>query len=448
MDIQGKRITVIGAGRSGIAVSTLLSRNGARVFLSEKNAFDPNTLDFKSLKEAGIEIESGGHSDRIFDADLWIVSPGLPVDHPMVQKAKTNHIPVYGELEAAFWFCEAPMIAITGSNGKSTTTALTGSMLQQAGWSALIAGNIGTPFSQEVEKSRADGVAIVEVSNFQLETVETFHPKISMLLNLTPDHLDRHGSMEAYGKIKSRIFENQSKNEWIIYNREDELVSELVRPSRCNKAAFSLSPHSESGGFLDENMLVLNIRDNKEDVLPAGEMILKGSHNAANALASSIAARLMDVSLDNIRTALKTFPGLAHRLEFVRERNGVSWYNDSKATNTDSVRYALNSFSNPVIWIAGGRDKDSDFTMLSEAVKKSVKSIILIGEAADKIQKAVNGYCPIHRAETLTESVQEANAMAESGDVVLLSPGCASFDMFRNFEDRGDQFKSLVTELA
>jgi len=354
VDIQGKRITVIGAGRSGIAVSALLTKRGANVFLSEKSTLDPNDPDLKMLQDEGVEIEAGEHSNRVYDADLWIVSPGLSIDHPMIQEAKARNIPVYGELEAASWFCDAPMIAITGSNGKSTTTALTGAIFEQSGMSTLVAGNIGTPFSQEVEKSKSNGVAVVEVSNFQLETIDMFHPKISMFLNLTPDHLDRHGSMEAYGQIKARIFENQSEDEWIIYNREDEAVTTLIRQSKCKKAAFGISPHSEPGGYLDGEMLTLNIQGKNEEVLSVNEMILKGPHNAANALASAIAARLMGMSFDDIRTVLKTFSGLAHRLEFVRERKGVSWYNDSKATNTDSVHNALNSFTDPVIWIAGG----------------------------------------------------------------------------------------------
>jgi len=448
IDIKGKQITVIGAGRSGLAVSGLLSRYGAKVLLSEKNTLDSNSPNLQTLQDLGVEIESGGHSDKIFEADLWVDSPGLPVDHPMIQKAKEKSIPVYGELEAASWFCKSPMIAITGSNGKSTTTALTGEIFKQAGLSTLIAGNIGTPFSQEVEKSKSDGIAVVEVSNFQLETIESFHPKISMFLNLTPDHLDRHGSMEAYGKLKARIFENQTPEDWIIYNREDAAVTKLLQTANCKKAAFGLSPHDETGGYLDGDTLVLNIQGKREDLLPVSEMLLKGRHNAANALASAIAARMMDVPLQDIRTALKTFAGLAHRLEFIRERNGVTWYNDSKATNINSVRFALTSFPKSIIWIAGGRDKDSDFTFLADSVKQSVKAAILIGEAADKIQKAFEGMCPIQNADTLSDTIQKADALAQPGDVVLLSPGCASFDMFRDFEDRGDQFKSLVMELA
>lgn len=439
---------MIGAGRSGIAVSGLLARHGAQVFLSEKNKLDSASSEQKTLRDQGVEIESGGHSERVFDADFWVVSPGLPVNHPLVQNALEKDIPVYGELEAASWFCKSPIIAITGSNGKSTTTALTGAIFEKAGWATLIAGNIGTPFSLEVGRSEEKGIAVVEVSNFQLETINTFHPGISMFLNLTPDHLDRHGSMEAYGRIKARIFENQTGEDWIIYNHEDPEVLKFVQNATCNKAAFSLSPQRASNAYLNGDMLVLNIRSQKEKIIPFKEMILKGRHNAANALASALAARLMGVSIENIRMALKAFSGLPHRLEFIRERNGVAWYNDSKATNIDSVRYALTSFARPVIWIAGGRDKDSDFSLLADPVKRSVKNLILIGEAADKIQNALDDACPIHRADSLEDSIRKADALAKSGDVVLLSPACASFDMFRNFEDRGDRFKSLVMELA
>lgn len=445
--VKGKRVTVLGAARSGIAVSRLLSQKGADVFLSEyatQNQFDNALLTLQSQQ---IECEFGGHTDRAFKADAMVVSPGISENSPVIQHAKKLGLPVWGELEVSGWFCQSPIVAITGSNGKSTTTALLGEIFKNAGWPTLVVGNIGQAFSEYVDNSDPKGVAVVEVSSFQLETIEHFHPKVAVYLNLTPDHLDRHGTMEYYGELKARLFENQDETDYAVYNGQDPFITKFAETSKSRKAVFGIKHPNHDWAIEEDGNLIVQMDNVKEELIHSEEMMLKGPHNVANGLAAALAARHMGVDFTAIRKALRHFEGLAHRMEFIRERNGVGWVNDSKATNVDSMQHALRSFSRPIILIAGGKDKDSDFNTLREIIKTHVRNIILIGDATEKMEKAFDGTKPIERASSLEEAVQKADDMAMSGDVVLLSPGCASFDMFENFEDRGDQFKNLVKQL-
>jgi UDP-N-acetylmuramoylalanine--D-glutamate ligase len=446
--ISGRRITVLGAARSGLAVAELLKRHGAAVFLSETSAESEKTDAARRLSRSGIPAEFGGHSVRALDADWLVVSPGIPPGSPVLADARRRNLPVLGELEVASWFSMSPIAAVTGSNGKSTVTTLIGEVFKAAGRPTVVAGNIGQAFSEDVEKTVPDGVAVIEVSSFQLETVRLFHPRVAVFLNLTQDHINWHGSFEAYGNAKARIFENQTAGDHLVLFGGDPGVIALSRKAKSEKYLYAATEQAGPGGFVRNGVLTVRPFGGDESLLPVGELGIRGEHNVLNALAGALACRLMGADVSILRNVLRSFTGLPHRLEFVLEKDGVRWINDSKGTNVDSVRYALGSFENPIILIAGGRDKDSDFTALNERLKARVRTVVLIGEAADKMEKAFRGACPLARAATLREAVEKARGLARPGDVVLLSPACASFDMFRNFEDRGDQFKSLVREVA
>jgi UDP-N-acetylmuramoylalanine--D-glutamate ligase len=446
--VKGRKITVFGAGSSGLAVARLLKRNGALVFVSEKKSETDAGEAAAFLSSAGIEAEFGFHSLRALGADWIVVSPGIPISTPPLKEAGKRGIPIFGELETASWFCDAPIVAVTGSNGKSTTTALLGEIFKASGKKTAVAGNIGRPFSEDAESLTPDGVAVLEVSSFQLETIRTFHPKAALFLNLTQDHLNRHGSLDVYGKIKARIFENQDPGDWLILNGRDERVTALSEGAKGKKSFFGIDKPGQDCGIVRNGKLVVRLDGREEILLDADDLGIRGEHNAANALAASLACRRMGIGSDVMAEVLRSFRGLPHRLEFVRELEGVSYVNDSKATNVDSVWYALNSFDRPIVLIAGGRDKDSDFTALRERISDKVRCIVLIGEAADKMEKAFKGTRPMVRAKSFVEAVRLARKQSERGDVVLLSPACASFDMFHNFEDRGDQFRAMVRALS
>ena len=445
--VPNRKVTVLGAGLSGAAAARLLKRNGAAVFASEQRAASDMGEAAQVLASAGVKAEFGGHSPRAFDADWMVLSPGIPLSAPVVVEAKKKGIKILGELEVASWFCRAEAVAVTGSNGKSTSTTLIGAMFEASGRPVAVAGNIGKPFSDVADSLGREAVAVLEVSSFQLETVETFLPKAALFLNLTQDHLNRHGSLETYGRIKARLFKNQGEDDWLILNGLDRRVLDLSESAKSRKAYFGIDVADRDCGYVRDGMLVLRLGAREETLLPIGDVGIRGEHNTANALAAALTCRAMGVPVGDIVAVLRTFNGLPHRLESVRELDGVLYVNDSKGTNVDSVWYALGSFDRPIIWIAGGRDKDSDFTVLANRVQDRVRSIVLIGEAADKMEKAFDGIKPVVRAGSLREAVAEARRLALPGDVVLLSPACASFDMFRNFEDRGDQFRILVKAL-
>ena len=446
-DLSKSKVTVLGAGKSGLAAARLLRKNGSEVLVSE-------VKDRKScgeipgiLNRENIPAEFGGHSDKIFKSDWWVVSPGIPVYSDCIQKALSRQIAVYSEIEVASWFCRSPIIAITGSNGKSTTTALTGHLIQTSGKPCIIAGNIGQPFSDVVDKTRSDGVTVLEVSSFQLELIHDFHPRVAMFLNLSPDHLDRHGSLEVYSRMKARIYQNQTESDFTVYNGMDPMVVGLAEETRGIQIAFGLECKTTHCAYIDEGHFKLKVFDQYESIGSVQDLQIPGEHNVLNALAAVTAARLVKTEISMIEKGLKSFHGLPHRLEFIRNLDGVDWINDSKGTNVDSVWYALGSFNKPIILIAGGRDKDSNFTILKERIQQKVKAVILLGEAKDKIEKAFEGIQNIFQVSSLEESIKKARSLADSGDVIMLSPACASFDMFQNFEDRGDQFKKMVNAL-
>ena len=446
-DLKNNRVTVLGAGKSGLAAARLLSRHGSEVFISEtKTKKDCDDVPY-ILGQENIPAEFGGHSEKIFQADWWVVSPGIPITSEPVQKALARHIAVYSEIEVASWFCRAPIVAVTGSNGKSTTTALIGHLIQTSGQSCVVAGNIGMPFADVVEETDDNGVVVLEVSSFQLELIQDFHPKVALFLNLSPDHLDRHGSLEVYSRMKARVYQNQTKSDFTVYNGMDPMVVGLATETKGVQIAFGLECKTTHCAYIDENHFRIKLFNKSESLGSLKDLRIPGEHNVLNALAAVTAARLMKTDVPSIKKGLQSFRGLPHRLEFVRIHEGIEWINDSKGTNVDSVWYALGSFNKPIILIAGGRDKDSNFAILKERIQQKVKTVILLGEARDKMKEALEGIDNIYLVSSLEEAVQKARSAAASGDVVLLSPACASFDMFENFEDRGNQFKELVNAL-
>lgn len=445
--IKSARVSVLGAARSGIAVARLLRSRGASVFVSDKKPREEVAQQVQQLDSIGAEYEFGSHSDRLFDADFIVVSPGVPSNLNLVQHAIKVGLSVYSEVEVASWFCRAPIVAITGSNGKTTTTTLTGKIFEKAGRKTVVAGNIGFPISDYVSDMNEDAVAVLEVSSFQLDHVDTFKPKAAVLLNITPDHLDRYDSYQAYMNSKFRIFMNQSGDDVAVYNHDDEPVDRHCSALQVKRKPFSVKEKTGCGAYVDEGKVY--VMENGEPVFLIGsaEIRIRGIHNLYDSLASVLAARSLGVPLDVIADTLREFPGVEHRLEQVRELNGVKYVNDSKATNVDAVWYALGSFESPIVLIAGGKDKGNDYSPLFEIVKNKVRAMILIGTGAPKLQREFSDKTKCVMASSMEDAVAKAKREANRGDVVLLSPACASFDMFQDYEHRGREFKRLVMEL-
>jgi UDP-N-acetylmuramoylalanine--D-glutamate ligase len=449
MLVRGKRFSILGAGKSGLAVARLLKTRRAKVFLSEKGKKDKFADAAHELDEIGVEHEFGDNSHRVLEADYVVLSPGVPIDAPIVKLAREKQIKILSEIEIAFDQCEAPVVAITGTNGKTTTTTLVGEIFKRAGWNAFVAGNIGIAFSEIVDQAKGEkAIVVLEVSSFQLDAIDSFRPKVSALLNITPDHLDRYKNYEAYIQSKYRIVENQKGYDTFVYNHDDDNVRNLADTVNIRTLGFSLKQELKQGAYLVGDDIVLRIGREKEVLLNRNEIGIPGPHNLMNAMAAALMTRVMGVEWNAIRETLRTFQGVEHRIEFVRELNGVKYYNDSKATNVDSVYYALGSFNEPIILIAGGKDKGNDYVKIKELVEQNVKAIVTVGKGAEKIEKFFNGMKPIHSAGmSMEEAVRLAKDAATPGDIVLLSPACASFDMFDNYEHRGRVFKELVNQL-
>jgi UDP-N-acetylmuramoylalanine--D-glutamate ligase len=451
MNIAGRTFGVLGAARSGRAVAGLLRRRGATVLVSDRAARDQMAEAARELEAAGIEAEFGGHSQRLLRSDALVISPGVPSDAPIVQEALARGVEVISELEVASWFHRGPMLAITGTNGKTTTTTLAGRIFTDARLPSAVAGNIGVAFSQVVESIPPGGTAILEVSSFQLDHVREFRPAVSVLLNITPDHLDRYGnSFERYAAAKARVFAQQRSGDTLVYNRDDEVTARLVAERAdpaIRRMSFGLEEHPGEGAWVKDGMVRLAIAGRTSDLLPAAEISIPGRHNLYNAMSAVLAGRVSGVGEASMRATLRNFRGVEHRLEVVRERNGVTFVNDSKATNVDSVWYALQSYSAPIVLMLGGRDKGNDYRRLEELVRRTVREIVAIGESADKVAEAFTGVVPVRIARTMAEAVQLGAGVAQPGDIVLLSPACASFDWFDNYEHRGRVFAQLVREL-
>ncbi len=449
--VQGQKVTVVGGARSGLAVARLLADAGARVFLTEKGAATQGLE--KALDEAGVAYEFGGHTRRALEADFFAISPGVPSTVNIVEQAVRSGLKVYSEIEVAAWFCPAPIVAITGSNGKTTTTSLLGHIFRQSGRQTVVAGNIGFPFADYVRGLTPEAVVVLEVSSFQLDHIDAFRPRVSVLLNITPDHLDRYNyDFNQYAQSKFRIFENQQDDDVLVYNYDDTLVRDYVAWVTTQRAlramGFSQQVDLDEGGFLRGDALVLRINQQEEVLMQAEKLALRGRHNLYNSLAAAVAARVMEVRSDVVRESLTSFEGVPHRLELVRELDGVRYVNDSKATNVNAVWYALESFNERLVLIAGGRDKGNDYASLKPLVRQKVRAVIAIGESAEKVMQELGTVAEQRvEAHSMEEAIRYARFYAEPGDIVLLSPACASFDMFENYEDRGDTFKRLVMSL-
>ncbi len=444
MKLINKKITVIGMGRSGVASANFLAGKKAQVTLIDQK-------EKQDLEEAVHQLNPSvqtrfGSSTLAENEDFIILSPGIDINVSFLESARQQNIPIWSEVELACRFTNAPIIAVTGTNGKSTTTTLIGKILQTAGKSVLIGGNIGVPFISLVDQKSPDFL-VLEISSFQMEAIEKFHPKISVILNITPDHLDRHKTMTAYTSLKEKISKNQTENDYLLLNQDDPNTKNLGQNSQAQKLFFSATGDVKTGVFLRENSLMLRMNATEKKICNFDDLNQVMQWQVENVLAASLASSLLDIPLEIIAETLKQFTGLEHRMEWVRTYKGIDFINDSKGTNVGAVQKSLESLSRPVVLIAGGKDKESDFSPLKSVLKQKVKHLILIGEARSKFRQILNGSFNYEEASNMEDAVHKAAGNASSGDVVLLSPACASFDMFKNYEDRGDQFKSIVHNL-
>ena len=450
MELKGKKVLVVGLGKSGLAAALFLRKRGAQVTVSDMRSAAALAKEIPALLEHGISVESGGHGLLTFRRqDLIVVSPGVPMDTPELVQVKAFGLPVIGELELAAQFLKGSILAITGSNGKTTTTALTGEILAAAGIETLVGGNIGVPVVDLIEKSSDASWSVLEVSSFQLESTELFHPRIAVILNITPDHLDRHGSFENYALAKERIFSAQAAKDILVLNADNARTAEAAARTTALVYWFSLEGEISQGAWVQDGQIVFRASNNGviEPVVALKDIPLKGTHNVENVLAAVCAARLAGASAEAISNAVAAFRAVEHRLEFVATVNGVEYYNDSKATNVDAAAKAIAAFPECIHLILGGKDKNSNYADLSDLLRKRVKTVYIIGSAAEKIESQIRGMVPIVSCETLDKAVAAAAKAARPGDVVLLSPACSSFDQFENYEHRGRVFKQLVMDL-
>ncbi len=444
IELEGKRVLVVGLARTGIATALFCAARGARVTATDERAETDIAETVAKLRAAGVALELGGHREDTFLAqDLIVPSPGVPANMQNLEAARIAKIPVWSEIEFASRFLRGRLIAVTGSNGKTTTTSLIAHILENANIPTIVAGNIGTPLISRVTETSDATVTVAEVSSFQLELIDKFRPDIGLLLNITPDHLDRHASLESYGRAKARIFENQVESDAAILNADDEGAAQYA-PSRPRVFWFSRTKRVARGIFLRDTEIVLRDDGAETVLLRRGDIGLRGEHNVENVLAAAGAASLAGVGPAAIASGVKSFAGVEHRLEFVAEINGVSYYNDSKATNVDATLKALDAFPGNLVAILGGKDKGGDFTLLREPLHHRAKLVLLIGAAAEKIGSQIKGAVQIESVGTIEKAVSRAAEIAKPGDTVLLAPACASFDQFHNFEHRGRVFKQRV----
>ncbi|HVO63069.1 MAG TPA: UDP-N-acetylmuramoyl-L-alanine--D-glutamate ligase [Terriglobales bacterium] len=449
MELNGKRVLVVGLGKSGVASALFLKARGARVTVSDAKAEDELRDQIPVLLDQGITVETGGHGERTFRGqDLIVVSPGVPVDAPPLVSARALGELVIGEIELAAQFLPGPIIAITGSNGKTTTTTLTGEIIKAGGFPTLVGGNIGTPAISLVADARPETVTVLEVSSFQLETIQSFRPKVAVILNITPDHLDRHRTFQAYADAKARIFENQQATDFAVLNADDPTSAEMAARNKGQVFWFSRKRHVEQGTYVSDRQIVFRRSETSGPVMPISEIPLKGSHNLENVLAAVCAGMLAGCDSERIRSAVGAFKAVEHRLEFVATIRGVQYFNDSKATNVDATIKALESFPANIHLILGGKDKGSDYTVLNDLLRQRAKKVYTIGAAAAKIESQIKSAADIVHAETLESALKRAASAAVAGDIVLLAPACASFDQFKSYEHRGCVFKDAVRVLA
>jgi len=448
MDLANKRVLVVGLGKSGVASALFLQARGAKVTVSDAKSQDQLGEEIPILLDHGIAVETGGHGERTFRGqDLIVVSPGVPVDSPSLVQARALGEAVIGEIELASQFLPKNIVAITGSNGKTTTTTLAGEIVAAGGFSTAVGGNIGTPAISLVEQAKPDTVVVLEVSSFQLETIQTFRARVAVVLNITPDHLDRHRTFDAYTNAKARIFENQQPEDFAVLNADDSTCAGLASRTRAQVFWFSRKSEVKQGAYVREGRILFRDAKGQREIMLSSEIPLKGGHNVENVLAAVCVGVLLGCEPGRIGKAVREFRAVEHRLEYVATIRGVEYYNDSKATNVDATIKALESFPANVHLILGGKDKDSDYTLLNELLRQRVKRVYTIGAAAEKIESQIKGV-DVDHSETLETALRRASAIAAAGDVVLLAPSCASFDQFQNYEHRGQVFKEVVHALG
>jgi UDP-N-acetylmuramoylalanine--D-glutamate ligase len=449
MEFKGKKVLIFGLGRSGLAAARALKALGAQVTLTDRS--DEAALGSKvvSARQEGLALALGGHPLELLEGlALIVLSPGVPGTIPVLLKARELKVPIWSEIELAYVLAKHRWLAVTGTNGKTTTTSLLAAMADADGGPYLCGGNIGKALADAVQDLPAAGLVIAEVSSFQLEEIHEFRPQVAVLCNLTPDHLDRYKDMAAYAAAKARIFENQGADDFAVVNALDPASLELTRNLKAQKLLFDRSKPVERGAWIEKGEIKVDLGAGPKNLLPLSKLRLRGPHNQENALAAAAAAAAAGMKLGSIASALESFAGVEHRLEPSGELDGIRFVNDSKATNVDSVEKALQSFAEPVHLILGGRDKQGDFKKLAALIKDHVAAIYLIGEATEVIEKQLQGLKPMQRLKSMEEAVSSAFKAAKKGEWVLLSPGCASFDMFDNYEHRGRVFKQAVAKLG
>ncbi len=445
--MRGKRVLVVGLARTGVASSLFCAARGARVTATDFRTEHEIGEVLAKLKDTGVTLELGGHRENAFlEQDLIIPSPGVPADATHLQAARAKGVTIWSEIELAYRFLKGRLIGITGSNGKTTTSSLVEHILKTAGMQTILSGNIGTPLIACVDAMKDDTWTVVELSSFQLELIETFRPNIGLFLNLTPDHLDRHRTLQVYGAAKARLFENQTADDAAVLNADDAATTRYA-PSLPRVYLFSRKLRIAQGAYVRGEEIVFRQNGVEESLLELQEIPLAGAHNVENVLAAAAAARLAGAPAAAIARGVRSFAGVEHRLEFVSEIGGVRYYNDSKATNVDATLKALDAFPGRILIILGGKDKGSDYTVLQKPLREKAILALLIGAAAEKIEQQISGSVALERAESLERAVKTASHAAQRGDVVLLAPACASFDQFQDYEHRGRVFKDLVSQL-
>ncbi len=448
--LAGKTVAVVGLARSGVAAARLIRRVGGRVLASDSGDSAALSAEARGLERDGCQLWIGGHPDQAFaGAELVVVSPGVPLTLPALARVRARGIPIVGEFELAWRAMEADVIAITGTNGKTTTTALVGELLRAQARPVLVGGNIGTPLSEQALDFPADGIAVAEVSSFQLESTALFRPRVAAVLNITPDHLDRHGTLDRYVEAKARILANQTEADCAVFNADDPGAAALAARARGTVLWSSRLRRDRPGVFVEGGWVTARLHGHVERIGPVGEISLRGQHNVDNVLAATACVLWTGMAPEAIRRGIAAFRGVAHRIEHVADAGGVSYYNDSKGTNVDSTIKALESFTEPVVLIAGGKGKGQDFGPLGEAARGRVRHAVLIGVDRGQLRGPLERVgAVVEEARSMEAAVRAACDTARPGDVVLLSPACASFDMFQNFEHRGDVFKAAVKKLV
>lgn len=445
-DVRGKRVTVVGAARSGLAAASLLARKGARVTLSEARG---EVAEAAALGALDVTLELGGHSvDTFTSADLIVASPGVPLDQPAIRAARDRGVPVIGEIELASRWLQGRVIAITGTKGKSTTTVLTGRILEAAGFKVTVGGNLGSPLSAQVPASTPETLHVVETSSFQLESIDTFHPWIAVLLNISPDHLDRHPSVASYAAAKARIFENQREQDWAVINADDPAVLELARRGRAAQRLFSRSGSIEDGTVVDGGWIVARRGGMQERIVPLDAIHLLGPHLVDDVMAAATVGVIAGAAPAAVSAAVDAFRGLEHAMELVAEIGGVRFVNDSKATNVVSALRSIESFGTGLVPIIGGRFKGGDLRDLRAALVARAKAVVAIGEAAPLVREALADVVAVHAADSFGRAIDQAYELAKPHGVVLLAPACSSFDMFRDYAERGRRFKEEVARIT